>query len=75
MKAVVKQLFRDAHIPGKKYFPGEVVEFDNDRAAVLIEKGLIEKQASQKEDKPADETMKDENVAKSRRSERQTLEE
>lgn len=55
MKTVVKQLFRDMNIPGKKYFPGDVVEFPDERANELIKKGLIEKWVASKHGKPIDD--------------------
>lgn len=42
MKVTVKQIFIDKNNPGKKYFPGDVVEFDNARATELYEKGIVE---------------------------------
>lgn len=49
MKAVVKQLFMDKNVPGKKYFPGDVVDFDAERVEDLVKKGLVEKGKTLKE--------------------------
>lgn len=42
MKVTVKQIFIDKNNPGKKYFPGDVVDFDKTRAMELYEKGIVE---------------------------------
>jgi len=60
MKTVVKHLFMDKNVPGKKYFPGDVVEFDNERAAFLLENGLVEKH----------NPLKDENTIKVKKTEK-----
>lgn len=48
MKVTVKQVFIDKNNPGKKYFPGEVADFEKERAMELIEKGVVEGKSSVK---------------------------
>lgn len=39
-RVTVTQIFFDKNSPGKKYFPGDVVEFSKERASELIAKGV-----------------------------------
>ena len=42
MKVKVKELFRDINRFSKMYYPGEVVDFDPERAKDIVAKGLGE---------------------------------
>lgn len=51
-KVEILKPFRDKSHFNTAYMPGEVKEFDNDRAAMLVARGLVKELDTDKEEKP-----------------------
>lgn len=49
MKLKVTQIFIDKDIPGKRYYPGDIIEVDEWRAKEMLDKDVVEKVSSKKE--------------------------